>query len=432
MTNFASIIKRCEEANGSGTKKIIQDALRECDDLAIRLIHAAMDPYRVYGVRKYDAPKTVREEENRYDVLFALLDNLVERKITGNAAQDSITAVLAGFSEEEGQYISRIFDKDLRAGFSADTFNKIFPKNKIPTFDVMLADVYETDEEVKANVKFPCIAEAKYDGERTIAVVTQKGVTYYSRSGKEAKHVDGLFDNDLQDMRATVGYDIVVDGERYASNFTETMNAKKSGKSEAKENLRFYAFYLMSLEDWRNQKSRHSMEESRKWLTEVIKASNCQKVLLSKGIYAQTADDAEKFYRDMVSEGFEGLILKQLDAKYEWDRSSNWIKWKPFFDADARVIGFYTGREKTRLENTLGGIIVAGYTEDGTYFETNVGSGFSDDLRYEIWNNQEKYLGTTAVIKYQEVSRAKNKDVASLRFPTFERFRDDKIVEIKE
>ena len=210
------------------------------------------------------------------------------------------------------------------------------------------------------------------------------------------------------------------------------MNAKKSGKSEAKENLRFYAFYLMSLEDWRNQKSRHTMDESRKWLTEVIKASNCQKVLLSKGIYAQTADDAEKFYRDMVGEGFEGLILKQLDAKYEWDRSSNWIKWKPFFDADARVIGFYAGREKTRLENTLGRIIVAGYTEDGTYFETNVGSGFSDDLRDDIWNNQEKYLGTTAVIKYQEVSRAKNKEVASLRFPTLERFRDDKIVEIKE
>ena len=432
MTNFASIIKRCEEAQGAGTKKIIQDALRECDDLAIRLIHAAMDPYRVYGVRKYDAPQVAREEENRFDVLFLLLDNLAERKLTGNAAQDAVTAALAGFGDFEREYIARIFDKDLRAGFSADTFNKIFPKNKIPTFDVMLADVYETDEEVKANVKFPCIAEAKYDGERTIAVVTQKGVTYYSRSGKEAKHVDGLFDNDLQDMRATVGYDIVVDGERYASNFTETMNAKKSGKSEAKENLRFYAFYLMSLEDWRNQKSRHTMDESRKWLTEVIKASNCQKVLLSKGIYAQTADDAEKFYRDMVGEGFEGLILKQLDAKYEWDRSSNWIKWKPFFDADARVIGFYAGREKTRLENTLGGIIVAGYTEDGTYFETNVGSGFSDDIRDEIWNNQEKYLGTTAVIKYQEVSRAKNKEVASLRFPTLERFRDDKIVEIKE
>ena len=432
MTNFASIIKRCEEANGAGTKKIIQEALCECDDLAIRLIHAAMDPYRVYGVRKYDAPQIVGEQDDRYDVLFWLLHNLAERKLTGNAAQDEVTKTLSIFGDFEREYIARIFDKDLRAGFSADTFNKIFPKNKIPTFDVMLADVYETDEEVKANVKFPCIAEAKYDGERTIAVVTQKGVTYYSRSGKEAKHVDGLFDNDLQDMRATVGYDIVVDGERYASNFTETMNAKKSGKSEAKENLRFYAFYLMSLEDWRNQKSRHTMDESRKWLTEVIKASNCQKVLLSKGIYAQTADDAEKFYREMVGEGFEGLILKQLDAKYEWDRSSNWIKWKPFFDADARVIGFYAGREKTRLENTLGGIIVAGYTEDGTYFETNVGSGFSDDLRNEIWNNQEKYLGTTAVIKYQEVSRAKNKEVASLRFPTLERFRDDKIVEIEE
>lgn len=432
MSNFASIIKRCEEAEGAGTKKIIQEALRECDETAIKLIHAAMNPYRVYGVRKYDAPTTSNSEENRYEVLFVLLDNLVERKLTGNAAQDAVTGTLAGFGPEEQPYIARIFDKDLRAGFSADTFNKIFPKNPIPTFDVMLADVYETDEEVKANVKFPCIAEAKYDGERTIAVVTQKGVTYYSRSGKEAKHVDGLFDNDLQDMRATVGKDIVVDGERYASNFTETMNAKKSGNKEAKDNLRFYAFFLMTLEDWKNNTPRHTMQESRQWLADVIKASNCQKVQLSKGILAETPEAAEKFYREMVAEGFEGLILKQLTATYEWDRSSNWIKWKPFFDADARIVGFYPGREKSRLENTLGGIEVAGYLEDGTYFETNVGSGFPDDLRDEIWNNKEKYLGVTAVIKYQEVSRAKNKDVASLRFPTLERFRYDKIVEIKE
>ena len=103
---------------------------------------------------------------------------------------------------------------------------------------------------------------------------------------------------------------------------------------------------------------------------------------------------------------------------------------KRFYDADCRVVGFYNGRKKTRLENTLGGLIVVGFTEDGTRVECNVGSGFSDELRNEIWNNQKNWLGRTVVIKYQEVSKSKSKEVASLRFPTFERDRDDKIVEI--
>jgi hypothetical protein len=62
--------------------------------------------------------------------------------------------------------------------------------------------------------------------------------------------------------------------------------------------------------------------------------------------------------------------------------------------------------------------------------EANVGSGFSDELRNAIWSNQKSWMGRTVVIKYQEVSKSKGKDVASLRFPTYERDRDDKVVEI--
>ncbi len=56
MSNFVEVIKACEEANGAGTKKIIQDALKTADPIAQKLIHYAMDPFRVFGIRKYDLP----------------------------------------------------------------------------------------------------------------------------------------------------------------------------------------------------------------------------------------------------------------------------------------------------------------------------------------------------------------------------------------
>ena len=40
------------------------------------------------------------------------------------------------------------------------------------------------------------------------------------------------------------------------------------------------------------------------------------------------------------------------------------------------------------------------------------------------------WVGKTVVIKYQDVTRSKSKDVSSLRFPTFVRERDDKVVVI--
>jgi chromosome segregation ATPase len=55
-----------------------------------------------------------------------------------------------------------------------------------------------------------------------------------------------------------------------------------------------------------------------------------------------------------------------------------------------------------------------------------VGSGFSDEMRNEIWNNQEKYLGKIAKIQYFEESKNDKTQLPSLRFPVFLEIRTDK------
>lgn len=126
----------------------------------------------------------------------------------------------------------------------------------------------------------------------------------------------------------------------------------------------------------------------------------------------------------------EGLILKDWDAPYAWDRTFYWVKIKRFYDIDARIVGFYNGRPKTRLEHTIAGVNCIGFLEDNTRVEFRVGSGFSDAQRADMLANPQKWLDGTHVFKYQEISRAKNKEYASLRFPTYERSREDKLVEI--
>ena len=87
-------------------------------------------------------------------------------------------------------------------------------------------------------------------------------------------------------------------------------------------------------------------------------------------------------------------------------------------DLDLEVVGFEEGTG--RNEGRLGAILVK--------YKNNivkVGSGFSDELRKEIWHDQNSWLGRTIVVKYFEETSNQNGGI-SLRFPVFVDWRDDK------
>jgi DNA ligase-1 len=439
--NFVEVIKLCEAAGGAGSKQVIQTALAQADTDAKYLIGAALDPYQVFGVKQFAMPtKYSKKGYTSMGQFLDLLQALSSRSLTGDAARAAVTTNLALYDEETASYLARVIDKDLRAGFSADSANKAWKANPvpgemelplIPTFEVMLADKCDDTEDFVKYVKFPCQGDWKYDGQRTICIVREgQPVEYRARSGKEMEHLAGQYDEDLANIRYNLGYDFVMDGESFASDFTETINAKKAGNDKAKAALRLRAFFLMPLTDWIAQKTTITMRQNREHLTYLLEHANCKRIEISKGREVKDFQDMTEYCNHVIDvEKQEGLILKDWDAVYTWDRTFAWTKVKRFYDVDCKITGFYKGKPKTKNANRLGGIKVWGRTEDGTIVESDVGSGFTDAQRDEIWANQSKYLGATVVIKYQEVSKSKSKAVASLRFPTFEHFRDDKTVE---
>lgn len=441
---FVSVLKKCESASGAGTKKIIQAALAELDTAGRFLMHMAMDPYVVFGIRKFEIPDTgyASADPEIYELL-EVLAKLSQRELTGDAARQAWAETLCSFTAETAKYLERIIDKDPRGGFSADTFNKVWPENRIPTFEVMLADKCATIEEFDKNVSLPAWAAHKFDGNRSIAIVRKINdeyvIEYRARSGKLSEHLEGLFDDDFKIIRELMGQDFVADGEAFAGDFTETMNAKKADNDKAKQNMRFRLFFVMPYTHWLAQKTDITMGENlercrtlMEYLAKKRAVGAIPKVILEDGKMVNTYAEMMAYCDEVIVAGEEGLIVKDLKAEYVWDRSYAWCKIKKFYDADLRILGFYPGRKKSRLENSLGGVVGAGYLEDGTLVLTRVGSGFSDAMRDEIWNNQEKYLDQTFVCKYQEVTKAKGKEVHSLRFGTFEHFRDDKPIDISD
>jgi hypothetical protein len=110
--------------------------------------------------------------------------------------------------------------------------------------------------------------------------------------------------------------------------------------------------------------------------------------------------------------GFEGLVYrKMLDPV-----PSLILRQKRTITVDLKAVRFSEGRG--RLEGTLGAI--TGVTPEGV--EVDVGGGFTDEQRDDVWTFRNHYLG-----RIFEVEAKKKFESGSLRHPNFVRWRDDKL-----
>jgi DNA ligase-1 len=120
-----------------------------------------------------------------------------------------------------------------------------------------------------------------------------------------------------------------------------------------------------------------------------------------------------------VDGGYEGVMIKSVDASYECKRSHSWLKAKPFIEVTLEVVAVEegTGRNAGRL----GALVCAGQ-DDGKDIRVNVGSGFTDDQRSQFWNARDAVVGNLVEVRADAVTQ--NQDgTYSLRFPRFKTFR---------
>jgi DNA ligase 1 len=142
-----------------------------------------------------------------------------------------------------------------------------------------------------------------------------------------------------------------------------------------------------------------------------------------------------------LADDYEGVMLRCIDGPYKCGRSTlnehYLLKLKRFEDAEATVLDFLEKMHNTNEAkedafghskrsshkdnkipaNTLGSLVVQ---DIKTNLIFNIGTGFDDSLRAEIWSNRDKYRKKLVKYKYQ------SKGVKDLpRFPVFLSFRHE-------
>ncbi len=397
-----------------------------------------------------------------------------------------ITELLTSAEPEESRFITRTVIEDLRIGVQdgviRDSIAKAFSKeikeiedaynltndfaevamaakkNKLNSLEMqtgkpinpMLAIKTETIEDAFKALGTPILAEHKLDGFRL--QIHKKGdkIKLFTR---RLENVTTQFNEILPTIKShikskecildseLVGYDSKTNNYLPFQHISQRIRRKHDIEKKSEElPVEINVFDIIS----KDKKSliNKTQEERRKILEKIIKQEK-HKIILTNKLVTKDKKEIEKFYKNSLKKGNEGIMLKNLEAKYiPGRRVGGWLKLKPTKETlDLVIIEADWGEGKR--SDWLASFKVA--CRDKNKFLTigKVGTGIAEkdsDLTFEKLTKELKPLikeqkGKHVILKpkivleimYEEIQKSPTYESKfALRFPRVVRLRPDR------
>ncbi len=436
-TQPQTIIQQLEADNSRLAKeKILADAMNEGLDEFFEGVRMCLDKLYTFGVKQVPIKEPLKDQQGlAWSTFKELAEKLYRRELTGHTAKRAIELCMDLATEEQWNgWYRRILIKDLRCGVSEKTVNTVAKKQKktqyaVPVFECQLSHDSANHESKLTGKK---IVEHKLDGVRCLTVVDleQKTVIQYTRNGKVLENFKHITDY-LQAHIDTFEQSVVLDGEIMSSSFQDLMKQVHRKENVEAGDAVLNLFDIVPLVEFKQGKS--SLSQRRR--SQMLKTF--EKFFADSGfitIVPQREFDLDVFveeieFRDymkeMVDAGYEGIMIKDPDAKYECKRTTHWLKMKPFIEVSLEITSVEEGTG--RNQGRLGAVLCRG-KDDQRDIVVSVGSGFTDSDRDVYWESRDSLLGQVVEVRADAVTQ--NQDGSySLRFPRFLRFRGFKVGE---
>src|SRR3989344_2831498 len=244
---------------------------------------------------------------------------------------------------------------------------------------MMLAQRVDSLVEVHEKIPGKLGVEAKYDGERIQAHKTKDGkITLFSRrmdtiTEQYPDVVQSLQEHLSAKEFVVEGEVIAIDKEGKPLPFQVLMQRKRKTDIEEyvkKVPVQLKVFDLL----YCNGKSflQESYEKRFGQLEKIL--SKNKHIMFADRIVTEDMDKVNEFFKKMLKEKQEGVMLKGMDSEYQAGvRGWNWIKWKKEYAAemtdtfDLVIVGAFHGKGKR--SGTYGALLCACYNEKEDTFK---------------------------------------------------------------
>jgi len=277
------------------------------------------------------------------------------------------------------------------------------------------------------------LIDVKYDGNRYIVHRHDGNFMIFNRSGKvidNSKFSDVLEELKYPEANYIVDMEIYPVDSQGRPKEHQAMGTRVHSKNHelAIQNcpVRFAIFDVLMWNDEPTYESNYSER------IELLHS-----MFDEKQVATTLGSDIEAAYNIAINDGYEGIMIKNLDAPYDFKRSSNLLKHKPArINLDVVVSSAEYGNGRKSDWFSTFGICVA-CPEKRFVSVGNVGTGFSDaqlqHLTTELRKITERHdKGTWHVlprivleVTADAVTQDKDGNIG-LRFPRLEKIRDDK------
>lgn len=425
------IIQRLEADNSRLAKEaIINSAMNEGLDEFFEGLRLCYDSLCTFGVKQVPTKTDNTGQGLPWSGFLGLAHKLRSRQLSGHDARDAIELAMSVATQAQwNDFYRRILIKDMRAGFSETTINKVVSKKRpdyvVPVFSCQLAHDSANHETKVAGNK---LIEVKLDGVRVLTIVKPDGtVDQFSRNGKELtnfEHIKAQFSS----IANTLSEPYVFDGEVMSSSFQDLMKQIHRKESSNTSDTNLFLFDMIPLADFVKEKYNVAQTVRSAKLLEFYTANSSQLKnvqLVEQELVNLDTPAGSARYKEInklaIAGGYEGVMLKDPAAGYESKRSVAWLKLKPFIEVSLHVVAVEEGTGKN--VGKLGAIVCEG-VDDGKFIRVNVGSGFTDADRDQLWATRELLIDMIAEVRADAATKNQDSDdVYSLRFPRFKGFR---------
>lgn len=202
-------------------------------------------------------------------------------------------------------------------------------------YDPTLAHVYEKK---KKYIKFPCASQPKLDGMRNC---WSGGSKNWSRTRKEiisVPHIAKFCDEYIDFPK--------LDGELYNHDYRDNFEAimhivnQKKTPTEDHEIVQYHVYDIPSEEPFRKR-----MEDLELLRAACYEWDDCP-IVVVETVICKNEEELMAYREKCLEAGYEGSMVRNLDAPYEHKRSNHLQKLKIMEDAEFKIVGVEEGRGK--------------------------------------------------------------------------------------
>lgn len=275
--------------------------------------------------------------------------------------------------------------------------------------------LYEKNNKSKSfKLSFPVFVQRKFDGIRCLSRLTTSGsILMESRKGVQLNGFTKIAD-ELKNIYSDESCDrnVLFDGELYTKQLAfETISGLvrlKNGESNLKELIEYHVYDVFDPNDlsW-------SFLDRMNFIMKISRSVQNQRVIFVTSEIATNVDDIDSFHSQYVSEGYEGIMIRQTLGIYEENKRSKFLqKHKLFIDDEFEIIGFHDGDGHDKSM-----VVWECITLSGKHFSVKPKGTFEN--RRIMFQNAQSFIGKYLTVSFQELSAD-----GIPRFPVGLRFRD--------